>query len=323
MILSSRSAPESNTDFVAWLAPKRDTAGVFTPGLDAKPVAGGMLDDLGHAEKPEASAEGFTVWQPRKIETALTDQAVGEGADDSAALAAEGDEPEAAEPLQFTQTELQQYGDNQYQQGMLAAREEDATTLGETRARLDALVATLSEQRVDATTFYEPLKHLLIKGIEAVVRTPLVESRASVEATLAHLLQEVDRDSDGEALGVRLFLNPQDLALLTDEQLQLREEVKYGEDASLSRGSLRAVMQASIIEDLSETRLTQITKQLLATLPPVSSADERVVVNEQALADHQVIVEEQALTDDPVSVEEQAPINGQALDSEHENEPES
>jgi hypothetical protein len=305
MILSSRSAPESNTDFVAWLAPKRDTAGVFTPGLDAKPVAGGMLDDLAHAEKSEASAEGFTVWQPRKIETALTDQAIGEGADDSAVLAAEGDEPEAAEPLQFTQTELQQYGDNQFQQGMLAAREEDATTLGETRARLDALVATLSEQRVDATTFYEPLKHLLIKGIEAVVRTPLVESRASVEATLAHLLQEVDRDSDGEASGVRLFLNPQDLALLTDEQVQLREEVKYGEDASLSRGSLRAVMQASIIEDLSETRFEQITKQLLATVPPVSSADE------QALADEQVIVEKQA------------PMNDQAVDSEHENEPES
>ena len=118
-------------------------------------------------------------------------------------------------------------------------------------------------------------------------------------------------------------MNPQDLALLTDEQLQLREEVKYGEDASLSRGSLRAVMQASIIEDLSETRLTQITKQLLATLPPVSSADEQVVVNEQALADDQVIAEEQALIDDQVSGEEQAPINDQADDSEYENEPES
>jgi flagellar biosynthesis/type III secretory pathway protein FliH len=310
MTLSSRSAPESNTDFVAWLAPKRDTDGVFTPGLDAKSVAGGMLDGLTHAQRPEASAEGFTVWQPRKIETVLADQGTVEGTDDSAALDALGDEAEAAEPLQFTQTELQQYGDNQYQQGMLAAREEDAATLGETRARLDALVATLSEQRVDATTFYEPLKHLLIKGIEAVLRTPLVESRASVEATLAHLLHEVDKDSDGEASGVRLFLNPQDLALLTAEQVQLREEVKYGEDASLSRGSMRAVMQASIIEDLSETRLAQITKQLLATPPPLTSTDEPAAVNEQALTDDQVIVEDQALTDD------------QAVDSEHENEPE-
>ena len=298
MILSNRSKPNASDEFVPWLAPKRDVKPVFEPGLDAKVATGSFAIETSNQSSPQPESAGFTAWKPRSLddEAAL---AAAANAGPSETVADEAIAEELPDPLEYTQKQLQEYGDNQFQLGIAQARETEAAALTESRHRLEALIATLSEQRVDSSSFYEPLKTLLLKSMGAILHTPLVESRAAVEATLAHLLQEIDKDSDGKPTGVRLFLNPADLALLNETDLVVRADIKLATDESLSRGSLRAMMQDSIIEDLTETRIQQITEQLLSAIGRV---DESAILTQQP---NQTALSEDPTTESEVALEPQ------------------
>jgi hypothetical protein len=298
MTLSNRSKPNASDEFVPWLAPKRDAKPVFEPGLDAKVATGSFAIESLNQSSPQQDSAGFTAWKPRSLD----DEAALEAAANAGPLGAVADEAvveELPDPLEYTQKQLQEYGENQFQLGIAQARETEAAALTESRHRLEALIATLSEQRVDSSSFYEPLKTLLIKSVAAIVHTPLIESRAAVEATLAHLLQEIDKDSDGKPTGVRLFLNPADLALLNETDLVVRADIKLATDVSLSRGSLRAMMQDSIIEDLTETRIQQITEQLLSAIGRV---DESAILT---LQPNQTALSEDPTTESEVALEPQ------------------
>lgn len=307
MILSNRSKPNASEEFVPWLAPKRDAKPVFEPGLDAKVATGSFAIETSNQSSPQPESAGFTAWKPRSLddEAAL---AAAANAGPSETVADEAIAEELPDPLEYTQKQLQEYGDNQFQLGIAQARETEAAALTESRHRLEALIATLSEQRVDSSSFYEPLKTLLLKSMGAILHTPLVESRAAVEATLAQLLHEIDKDSDGKPTGVRLFLNPADLALLNETDLVIRTEIKLAADESLSRGSLRAMLQDSIIEDLTETRIQQITEQLLSAIGRVDeSATHTELSNEAPLYEDTTTVSEIALEQQPILAEELEP----------------
>jgi len=298
MTLSNRSKPNASDEFVPWLAPKRDAKPVFEPGLDAKVATGSFAIESLNQSSPQQDSAGFTAWKPRSLD----DEAALEAAANAGPLGAVADEAvaeELSDPLEYTQKQLQEYGENQFQLGIAQACETEAAALTESRYRLEALIATLSEQRVDSSSFYEPLKTLLIKSVAAIVHTPLIESRAAVEATLAHLLQEIDKDSDGKPTGVRLFLNPADLALLNETDLVVRADIKLATDESLSRGSLRAMMQDSIIEDLTETRIQQITEQLLSAIGRV---DESAILTQQP---NQTALSEDPTTESEIALEPQ------------------
>ena len=240
------------------------------------------------------------MWKPRSLdeEAALAAAANATSAESVVENAVVEELPDT---LEYSQKQLQEYGDNQYQMGMTQARETEAAALTESRHRLEALIATLSEQRVDSSNFYEPLKVLLLKSISAVLHTPLAESRAAVEATLAHLLNEIDKESDGEPTGVRLFLNPADLALLKETEFFIREDIKLAPDESLSRGSMRAMMQDSIIENLTETRIQQVTEQLLSAIGRDEENSEYAQQhNEHESPDTAALISEMAIDEQPV-----------------------
>ena len=164
----------------------------------------GIVDTTKRVAKAMAFAvRGYGMSAVAHVESALFHE---QGLqDDEAALAAAanatpaestvdtGVVEELPDPLEYSQKQLQEYGDNQFQMGMAQARETEAAALTESRHRLEALIATLSEQRVDSSNFYEPLKTLLLKTVGAILHTPLIESRTAVEATLAQLLNEIDR----------------------------------------------------------------------------------------------------------------------------------
>ena len=282
-----------------WLAPKRDDKPVFEPGLDAKVATGSFAMETSNQSSPQGDSAGFTAWKPRSL-------------DDEAALAAANAGPsevvvdeavaeELPDPLEYTQKQLQEYGDNQFQLGIAQALETEAAALTESRHRLEALIATLSEQRVDSSSFYEPLKTLLLKSVSAILHTPLIESRAAVEATLAQLLHEIDKDSDGKPMGVRLFLNPADLTLLKETDLVIRTDIKLAADESLSRGSMRAMMQDSIIEDLTETRIQQVTEQLLSAINAAQTNEDDL--SEDKTAVPEIAPEPQSIFDEDLEPE--------------------
>ncbi|MDP4941497.1 MAG: flagellar assembly protein FliH [OM182 bacterium] len=300
MILSNRSKPNASEEFVPWLVPKPAAKPAFEAGLDAKVATGSFAIETHSQSSPQADSTGFTVWKPRSLdeEAALAAAANATSAESVVENAVVEEMPDT---LEYSQKQLQEYGDNQYQMGMTQARETEAAALTESRHRLEALIATLSEQRVDSSNFYEPLKVLLLKSISAVLHTPLAESRAAVEATLAHLLNEIDKESDGEPTGVRLFLNPADLALLKETEFFIREDIKLAPDESLSRGSMRAMMQDSIIENLTETRIQQVTEQLLSAIGRDEENGEYAQQhNEHESPDTAALISEMAIDEQPV-----------------------
>ncbi|MBT5906107.1 MAG: hypothetical protein HOH23_00340 [Gammaproteobacteria bacterium] len=304
MTLSNRSKPNASEEFVPWLSPKPAAEPKFEPGLDAKVTTGSFAMQTPNQSSPQVESAEFTAWKPRSL-------------DDEAALAAAanatpaesavdtGVVEELPDPLEYSQKQLQGYGDNQFQMGMAQARETEAAALTESRHRLEALIATLSEQRVDSSNFYEPLKTLLLKSVGAILHTPLIESRAAVEAALAQLLNEIDKESDGEPTGVRLFLNPADLALLKETDFVIRADIKFAADESLSRGSMRAMMQDSIIENLTETRIQQVTEQLLSAIGrDDESAAPIQQLNQSDLSEALTTESEMALEPQPILAED-------------------
>ena len=275
MILSSRHSPDNSVEFSAWLAPKIESDLVFEPGFD---IASGS-DGAHKVDNVETSSEPgeFVVWRPGMVDEGLLLQTEALTAESTIEEIENTESGESEPSAQYTQLELQEYGENQVQLALAQVRADEAAVLSGTKLRLEALIATISEQRVDSTSFYDPLKKLLVKSVEAVLMTPLVESKASIESVLARLLKEVDSENEGEPAGMRLYLNPADVALLEAEHIAVRDDIKILSDPRLSQGSVRALMQDSIIEDLSEIRIQQITQQLLSGLD--KKADETQLVD--------------------------------------------
>ena len=115
------------------------------------------------------------------------------------------------------------------------------------------------------------------------------------------MLNEIDKESDGEPTGVRLFLNPADLALLKETEFFIREDIKLAPDESLSRGSMRAMMQDSIIENLTETRIQQVTEQLLSAIGRDEENGEYAQQhNEHESPDTAALISEMAIDEQPV-----------------------
>ena len=248
---------------------------VFEPGFD---IASGS-DGAHKVDNIETSSEPgeFVVWRPGMVDEGLLLQTEALTAESTIEEIENTESGESEPSAQYTQLELQEYGENQVQLALAQVRADEAAVLSGTKLRLEALIATISEQRVDSTSFYDPLIKLLVKSVEAVLMTPLVESKASIESVLARLLKEVDSENEGEPAGMRLYLNPADVALLEAEHIAVRDDIKILSDPRLSQGSVRALMQDSIIEDLSEIRIQQITQQLLSGLD--KKADEIQLVD--------------------------------------------
>lgn len=279
MILSSRPSNKAAPEFKAWLSPKPKAAQQFNEGLGAKHADKFTVDPSAGLATPESagSSSEFTLWQPRRVDVELAPKSQDEI---SEPIGNVEEEQPAPEPAVYTQSQLQEYGENQFAQGLAQAREEEAAATGEIRARLETLIATLGEQRIDTSAFYQPLKHLLVKSVEAVLKAPLVESRAGVEEMLTALLRDIDQGSEGEAASVKLFLNPKDLAAVENSQMLISDKVKLLADSSLSQGSLRATMQESIVQDLTESRLAQVCDQLLAPFEIAADQSEEAPGNE-------------------------------------------
>jgi hypothetical protein len=60
----------------------------------------------------------------------------------------------------------------------------------------------------------------------------------------------------------------------------ISDKVKLLADSSLSQGSLRATMQESIVQDLTESRLAQVCDQLLAPFEIAADQSEEAPGNE-------------------------------------------
>lgn len=224
---------------------------VHPENLEQKVANEQLEDEVAHSEQP---GEVF--------ETVADSAEVDEVCESEDAVQAEQVEEEV-DPKTFpvhTADEFLAHGEAEFLRGYNACKENESLEFGDRLQQLEELLDSLRAQQVDVANFYDPLCELLVSAIESILATQLVESKESVRSIVSTLLDELDRESDGET---RVFLNPSDATLLSTNAVESRSSLKIISDPRLSRGSVRAAMGDSIVESLIEKRVEQVVNQIL------------------------------------------------------------
>ena len=125
--------------------------------------------------------------------------------------------------------------------------------------QLNNLIDTLKKEYVDLSEFYDPIRELVANAIETIMQVELSESKNSISNIVSAILEEMSIESSE----IRIFLNPNDAALLKNRKTNSEYPVKILSDHRLDRGSARAVMGDSIIESMKENRVADIVNQIL------------------------------------------------------------
>ena len=160
----------------------------------------------------------------------------------------------------YTTAEFHEYGETEYLRGYNSCKENEQLEFTGRLEQLDNLLATLANEYVDLTEFYDPIRELMVSAIKTILQVDLAESEDSISKIVATILKQITLESDGS---VRLFLNPSDASILKDFEPDTENSVKILSDARLTRGSARAVMGDSIIESMKENRVQQIVDQIM------------------------------------------------------------
>ena len=204
--------------------------------------------------RQESQSNSFQVWDPVKNNE---ENSVGNAPRDSDSFM-----PNSQDQNQITaqqEESLESLGE-EYKKGFEAGNTAAEEKLRSQSEQVDTLLNALSEGHCDTMEFYNPLKILAVKIAEAVLKTDLEESKASIEKISQELIDSFSLLKD-EA--VRLFLSPEDLNKLSAEFKDRHSNVEFIADRKLSRGSSYAEMNDRLVTDFSEERLTKVIQQVL------------------------------------------------------------
>jgi hypothetical protein len=160
----------------------------------------------------------------------------------------------------YTPVEYRENAEVEYLRGYNSCKENESLEFSGRLEQLNVLIDTLKKEYVDLSEFYDPIRELVANAVETIMQVELSESKNSISNIVSTMLEEMSIEADGE---IRIFLNPNDAALLKNRKSDSEYPVKILSDHRLTRGSARAVMGDSIIESMKENRVADIVNQIL------------------------------------------------------------
>jgi len=160
----------------------------------------------------------------------------------------------------YTPVEYRENAEVEYLRGYNSCKENESLEYSGRLEQLNVLIDTLKKEYVDLSEFYDPIRELVANAVETIMQVELSESKNSISNIVSTMLEEMSIEADGE---IRIFLNPNDAALLKNRKSDSEYPVKILSDHRLTRGSARAVMGDSIIESMKENRVADIVNQIL------------------------------------------------------------
>ena len=150
-----------------------------------------------------------------------------------------------------------------YQEGLEAGiaqiKEELQQGFDQKVAQLNDLVTGLQALGQDPDALFEPLKKLSVHLAEQLVRGELTQSPQTISRLVDNCLRELA--ASGEK-AVIIHLNPEDLEQYRPLVAQFGDSIVLRPDALLARGSVRASLDGSVVEDLIERRIKGVKKSL-------------------------------------------------------------
>ncbi len=126
-------------------------------------------------------------------------------------------------------------------------------------SQLQAVIDGLRELMYDPDELFEPMKKLAVHLAEQLVRGELSQSPQAISRLVDNALHELNASGDKPVL---VHLHPEDLELYRPTVAQFADSLHLRPDATLERGSVRASLDGSVVEDLIVRRVEGLKKSL-------------------------------------------------------------
>ena len=143
--------------------------------------------------------------------------------------------------------------------GLEQAKAEMQAAFDEKITVIDQMLSGLQKLQRDPNTLFEPMKKLAMHLAEQLVRGELTQSAQVIARLVDNCLRELA--ASGEK-AVIVHLNPEDLEQYKPLIAQFGDSLVLRPDALLARGSVRASLDGSVVEDLIDRRVKGLSKSL-------------------------------------------------------------
>lgn len=150
--------------------------------------------------------------------------------------------------------------------GLAQAKLEMQAEVDEKLAAVDQVIKGLNQLEHDPDALFEPMKKLAMHLAQQLVRGELTQSGQVIGRLVENCLRELA--ASGEK-AVIIHLNPEDIEQYKPLAIQFGDSIILRPDALLARGSVRASLDGSVVEDVIERRVKGLTKSLAQ---PVASS---------------------------------------------------
>ena len=237
------------------------------PAGDGNPVT----DDASHAqENPAAEGDASTATpesgasSPRGLDSATLQEACEAARQEGHEQGLEAGRTEAREQAQASaEAQLQAVREEAEQdksQALQALREELEAELDPLKRQLSKTIEQVESLIGQPDKLYEHVKRLSLHLAEQIVIGELNMSSAAIERLIQRCLDELDLHGNHV---VTVELNPQDKARLQERAGELTHTLSLQAVHTLQPGSVRVVVNDTMVEDLVGNRLDALARSLL------------------------------------------------------------
>ncbi len=166
-----------------------------------------------------------------------------------------------AEVREAVRAEAHQQGyDEGEAAGYAKAREELGKEYDDKRAQLQSVIDALQALSYNPDALFEPMKKLSIHLAEQLVRGELTQSPQAISRLVDNCLRELN--ASGEK-AVIIHLHPEDVEHYKPQAAMFGDAMVLRADPKLERGSVRASLEGSVVEDLIQRRVAGLKKGLM------------------------------------------------------------
>jgi flagellar biosynthesis/type III secretory pathway protein FliH len=149
--------------------------------------------------------------------------------------------------------------------GYAQAKEELGKAYEEKIAQLQSMVDAMQELSYNPDAMFEPMKALSIHIAEQLVRGELSQSPQAISRLVDNCLRELN--ASGEK-AVIIHLHPEDVEHYKPQAAMFGDALVLRADPKLERGSVRASLEGSVVEDLIQRRVAGLKKGLMQAPAP-------------------------------------------------------
>ncbi len=149
--------------------------------------------------------------------------------------------------------------------GYAQAQDELGKAYEEKIAQLQAMVNAMQELSYNPDAMFEPMKTLSVHIAEQLVRGELTQSPQAISRLVDNCLRELN--ASGEK-AVIIHLHPEDVEQYKPQAALFGDALVLRADPKLERGSVRASLEGSVVEDLIQRRVAGMKKGLMQSPTP-------------------------------------------------------